>query len=91
VLEGFSHWITCAATNVGAAIRKQPLQGLRLTLALAMAPEYLIRCDKACYQGGAAASTHVGQPLLSAFDAAGWRKQNHVFLAMVLDCARLSL
>jgi hypothetical protein len=89
VLEGFSHWITCAATHVGAAIRKQPLQGLRLTLALAMAPEHLIRCDKACYQGGAAASTHVGQPLLSAFDAAGWRKQNRGFLAMATDQASL--
>ena len=81
LLEGFYHWITCAETHVGAAIRKQPLQGLRLTLALAMAHEHLIRFDKACYQGRAAAGTHVGQTLLGAFDAVGWRQQNRGFLA----------
>lgn len=89
VLEGFSHWITWAATNVGAAIRKQPLQGLRLTLALAMAHEHLIRCDKACYQGCAAAGTHVSQTLLGAFDAAGWRQQNRGFLATETEQAYL--
>jgi hypothetical protein len=89
VLEGCSHWITCAATNVGAATRKQPLQGLRLTLALAMAPAHLIRCDKACYQGCAAAGTHVGQTWLGAFDAAGWGQQNRGFLAM--ETAQASL
>jgi hypothetical protein len=89
LLEGFSHWITCAETYVGAAIRQQPLQGLRLTLALAMAHEHLIRCDKACYQGCAAAGTHVGPTLLGAFDAAGWRQQNRGFLAMETDQASL--
>ena len=27
LLEGFYHWIICAETNVGAAIRKHPPQG----------------------------------------------------------------
>ena len=89
MLEGCSHWSTCAATNVGAVIHKQPLQGLRLTLALAMAHEHLIRCDKACYQGCAAAGTHVSQTLLGAFDAAGWRQQNRGFLATETDQASL--
>ena len=81
MLEGFYNWITCAETNVGAAIRKQPLQGVRLTLALVMAHEHLIRFGKACYQGCAAAGTHVGQTVLGAFDAAAWRQQNRGFLA----------
>jgi hypothetical protein len=59
VLEGFYHWSTCAETHVGVAIRQQPLQGLRLMLALAMAHEHLIRFDQACYQGCAATGTHV--------------------------------
>jgi hypothetical protein len=46
LLEGFYHWITCVETNVDAAIRKQSLPGLRLTLALAMAHEHLMRFDK---------------------------------------------
>lgn len=87
LLEGFYHWITCAETHVGAAIRKQPLEGLCLTLALAH--EHLIRFDKACYQRCAAAGTHVGQTVLGAFDAAGWRQQNRGFLAMETDQAYL--
>jgi hypothetical protein len=43
LLEGFYDWITCAETNISAAIRKHPLQGARLTLALAMAHEHLRR------------------------------------------------
>jgi hypothetical protein len=89
LLEGFYHWITCAETHVGAAIRKQHQQGLRLTLALAMAHEHLIRFDKACYHGCAAAGMHVGQTALGAFDAAGWWQQNRGFLAMETDQAYL--
>ena len=90
VLEGCSHWITCAATHVDAAIRKQPLQGLRLMLALAMTPEHLMRCDKACYQICAAVRMHGGQTLRGAFNAAGWRPQNRGFLATGTAQASLS-